>query len=152
MFKILLILLMTLQYAFADTGSLTGKWYTATRSLNQGTEIIEKEYLTLQPNGHLDLILLVSVKKGNAYIKDLRMEVTGKWQAQYGVLVYQINDINIPRAKAVYLISQKSLEDLAHTFKQRYVNHTMHINKIESLDEKHLVLINSRGNKTSYKR
>ena len=152
MIKILLTLLLFYQFSFANDTVIAGKWHAASRSLNNGTELIEKEYLHLYPNSNFQLVLLVSVKKGDAYIKDLRIEVSGKWEARHGVLVYVIKKINVPVAKEVYLISQKSLENLATSFKQRYQNNSIHILKIKELNKEKMTTINKRGSETLYKR
>jgi len=152
MFKALILFIFITQFTFADNIPIAGKWHTATRSLNKGTEIIEKEYLTLYPNSSFELLLLVSLKKGEAYINDLRIEVSGTWESRHDVLVYVIKNVNVPEAKEVYLISQKSLEDLAASFKYRYENDKIHISKILSLQGKELRTVNEKGRETLYKR
>ena len=145
-------LLLLLQFATANTALITGKWHDATRILSNGKETIEKSYLTLNPNGMFHILILVSVKKGDAFIKDMRVNISGTWKVQDAVLVYVIKNVNIPSVKEVYLISQQSLDNLANVFKNTYQNESMHLRRIEHLDEKNLILINDQGKKSSYKR
>lgn len=152
MIKTLLTFLLLLQFGFARDYAITGNWYASTRSLNNGTETIEKEYLNFYPNSTFELVLLVSVKKGEAFVKDLRIEVSGSWEAQYDVLVYVIKKVEVPVAKEVYLIDQRSLENLAATFKYKYENDKIHISKIKYLDRSTLTTINERGREDTYSR
>ena len=152
MIKAFMGLLLLLQFATANTALITGKWHDATRILSNGQETIEKSYLTLNPNGMFHIFILVSVKKGDAFIKDMRVNISGTWKVQDAVLVYVIKNVNIPSVKEVYLISQQSLDNLANVFKNTYQNESMHLRRIEHLDEKNLILINDQGKKSSYKR
>jgi hypothetical protein len=152
MIKTFIGLLLLLQFATANTALITGKWHDATRILNNGQETIEKSYLTLNPNGMFYILILVSVKKGDAFIKDLRVEIAGTWKVQDGVLKYVIKNVNIPSVKEVYLISQQSLDNLANVFKNTYTNNSVHVRKIELLDEKNMILVNEKGKKSTYKR
>ena len=145
-------LLLLFQFATANTALITGKWHDATRILNNGQETIEKSYLTLNPNGMFHILILVSVKKGDAFIKDLRVEIGGTWKVQDSVLVYIIKNVNIPSVKEVYLISQQSLDNMANIFKNTYQNGSMQLRKIELLNEKNLILVNDNGKKSTYKR
>jgi hypothetical protein len=152
MIKVFLICLLSLQFSFAENASIIGNWYMSSRSLNKGTEIIEKEYLNLYANHNFELLLLVSVKKGEAYIKDLRIEVSGVWEAKFGVLVYVIKSVNVPVAKEVYMISQKSLENLSASFRYRYVNSKIYINEIRFLDKSKLITFGSKSGENIYSR
>ena len=152
MIKAFMGLLLLLQFAFAYNVPITGKWHDASRILENGQETIEKSYLTLQENGFFSLLILVSVKKGNAYIKDLRIEINGQWKSKGNALVYIVKGVNIPAAKEVYLINQSSLETLARVFKNKYQNDSIHISKIKHLDAKNLTIITEKGKKRSYKR
>jgi len=152
MIKAFMGLLLLLQFATANTALITGKWYDATRVLSNGQETIEKSYLTLNPNGMFHLLILVSLKKGDAFIKDMRVNISGTWKVQDAVLVYVIKNVSIPSVKDVYLISQQSLDNLANVFKNTYQDESIQLRKIELHDEKNLILINDQGKKSTYKR
>jgi hypothetical protein len=152
MIKILFTLLLFFQFSFAENASIIGNWYTSSRSFNKGTEIIEKEYLNLYANHNFELLLLVSVQKDEAYIKDLRIEVSGVWEAKFGVLVYVIKSVNVPVGKEVYMISQRSLENLSASFKYRYVNSKIYINEIRFLDKSKLITFGSKSGENIYSR
>ena len=98
------------------------------------------------------LVDKVSLKKDEAFVKDLRIEITGNWESRDNTLVYVIKTVNVPRAKEVYLISQKSLENLAATFKYRYENDRIHMGKIKYIDGTNFTLINEKLRETKYKR
>jgi len=154
--KILLYLsalLLTIIHLHAeDFTTISGNWHSISRSLNNGTETIEKEYLSLYPNSNFELVLLVSLKKGEAYVKDLRIEVSGIWEARYDVLVYVIKKINVPIAKEVYGINHKSLENFASSFRARYENDSIHISKIQSFKNNELQMTSEKGETSLYKR
>ena len=152
MTKILIGFFLLLQFTFAYNVPITGKWHDASRILENGQETIEKSYLTLQANGFFSLLILVSVKKGDAFIKDLRVEINGTWKAEANALVYVVKNVNIPAAKEVYLINQRSLEALARAFKNKYQNDSIHISKIKHLDAKNLMIITEKGKERNYKR
>ena len=152
MIKTFIGLLLLLQFATANTTLITRKWHDGTRILNNGQETIEKSYLTLNPNGMFYILILVSVKNGDAFIKDLRVEIRGTWKVQDSVLVYVIKNVNIPSVKEVYLISQRSLDNMANVFKSTYRNGSIQLRKIELLNEKNLILVNDNGKKSTYKR
>lgn len=153
MIKIIITLLVLVVNLHAvQQNDIMGNWQSFTRTLNNGTETIEKEYLTLNANRTFVLVILVSVKKNEAFVKDLRIEVSGTWDSRDNTLVYVIKTVNVPKAKEVYLISQKSLEDLAATFKYRYENDNIHMGKIKYADGTNLSIINEKGRETKYKR
>jgi len=135
-----------------NANELLGSWYSSYRTLNNGTETIEKEYLTLSANSTFKLIILVSLKKDLSFVKDLRIEVIGNWEAKGNTLIYVIKSVNVPSVKEVYQISQQSLDNLAANFKYRYENDKIHVNKITSLEAKKLSLLSERGRETKYKR
>jgi len=129
-----------------------GNWQSFTRTLNNGTETTEKEYLTLNANHTFALVILVSLKKDEAFVKDLRIEITGNWESRDNMLVYVIKTVNVPAAKEVYLISQRSLENLAANFKYKYENDTIHMGKIKYADGTNLTIIGEKLRETKYQR
>jgi len=152
MLKILLTYLLLLQLSYAANTYLPGNWYASSRSLNNGTEVIEKEYLNLYDNKNFQIVILVSLKKDLAYVKDLRIEVNGKWESRENILVFVIKNVNVPHAKEVSMISQQSLENLASNFRAKYENDKLHMLKIIKLNEKELTTVTESGRKTDYTR
>ncbi len=153
MIKIVITLLFLLINLHAvNQNKITGNWYANTRTLNNGTETIEKEYLSLNTDNTFSLTILVSVQKGEAFIKDLRIEVSGTWDSRDNTLVYVIKKVNVPIAKEVYHISQQSLENLATNFKAKYENDNIHISKIEYMDSTNFTLVGEKLRETKYQR
>ena len=153
MFKILMTLLLLIGPLHAvNPNELIGSWYSSLRTLNNGTETIEKEYLTFSANSTFKLVLLVSLKKDLSFVKDLRIEVIGNWEAKGNALIYIIKSVNVPSAKEVYQISQQSLDNLAANFKFKYENDKIHVNKIISMETKKLSVLSERGRTTNYTR
>ena len=149
---IMIILLFVFELHAVNQNDIMGKWYEVSRTLNNGTETIEKEYITFNANRTFSLVLLVSLKKDQAYVKDLRIEVSGNWDSRDNILVYVIKKVNVPVAKEVYLISQRSLENLAENFKFKYENDDIHISKIQYIDKTNMSLIGEKGLERKYKR
>jgi hypothetical protein len=135
-----------------NKNDIMGSWQSVTRTLNNGTETIEKEYLTFNANHTFTLVILVSLQKDEAYVKDLRIEVLGTWDSRDNMLVYVIKTVNVPAAKEVYLISQESLENLAANFKYKYENDNIHMSKIKYIDGTNLTVIGEKLRETSYRR
>jgi hypothetical protein len=153
MFKVLLTLLLFMGQSHAVVANnIIGSWYSSLRTLNNGTETIEKENLTFHSNNTFMLVLLVSLKKDLSYVKDLRIEVAGNWEAKGNALIYTINSVNVPSAKDVYGISKQSLDNLAEKFKYKWVSDKIHIYKIISLEPKKLSVRSEKGRTTNYKR
>ena len=146
----LLLLIVTLQ---AQTNSLlTGTWQVTTKTTENGLLTIEKESMHFNTNKSFSIVILVSVQKGEAFIKDLRIEASGIWENQNSTLVMVVQKVSVPAAKEVYLISQKSLENLASNFKYKYENDPIHIIEIKSLMPNMLTTLNKKGKETRYHR
>jgi len=135
-----------------NPNNIAGDWQSFISTLNNGTQTTEQEYLTLHPNLNFNLVILVSVKKDEAYIKDLRIVISGIWDVKDNTLVYVIKNINVPAAKEVYLISQQSLENLAANFKHKYENDAIHINTIQNLNAKNMSIVSEKGRVSKYSR
>jgi hypothetical protein len=149
---IITLLLLVVNLHAIQPNDIIGKWQSFIRTLNNGTEITEKEYLSLNANQTFTLVILVNLQKNDSFVKDLRIEITGNWESRDNTLVYVIKTVNVPMAKEVYLISQKSLENLAATFKYRYENDKIHMGKIKYIDDTNFTLINEKLRETKYKR
>ena len=72
----IILLLFVKVYAGSET-MLMGQWNSVSRGINNGTSTTEREYLKFNRDHTFGIVLLVTVKKGNAYVKDLRIEGTG---------------------------------------------------------------------------
>ncbi len=152
--KILLMLLIMVAElsAINQNGLLVGKWQTISQTNNQGTLTIEKESMYLNANTTFSLLLLVSVEKGEAFVRDLQIKVTGIWKVHKDTLVYVIKTIDVPLAKEVYRISQKSLEQLANHFRHRFDNQPIRILRIQTRNTQQLNVINEEGKVSRYTR
>ena len=153
MLKIIITLsLFLFQLHAVNQNDIMGNWQSFIRTLNNGTEITEKEYLTLNANQTFTLVILVNLNKNPAYVKDLRIEIIGNWEAKGNALVYTINSVNVPSVKDVYQVSKQSLDNLASSFKSKWVSDKIHIYKIISFEPKKLTVKSGRGIITKYKR
>lgn len=135
-----------------NLNAMYGKWYAVEQSTNNGTLTIEKEYLTLNANRTFSILVLVSVQKGDAFIRDLRIEGSGIWKVWQDKLVIVVKDVQVPMAGEIYKISQASLRNLAANFKSRFVNEPIRISIIKSMDHRHLTTSNEQGKVTHYNR
>ncbi len=149
---VMILIMMAELYAMNQNGLLVGKWQSSSQTKNKGTLTIEKEYLTLNANNTFSLLLLVSVQKGDAFVRDLQIKVSGIWKGHKDTLVYVIKKIDVPFAKEVYLISQESLRQLSNHFKHRFDNQPIRILSIQSMNARSLTVINENGKETQYTR
>jgi len=138
-------------YAGSET-MLTGQWNSVSRGINNGTATTEREYLKFNADHTFGIVLLVTVKKGNAYVKDLRIEGTGLWKTRGNILVCVVNDVEVPVAGEVYQISQRSLESIAETFHRRFKNDPIRILVIKQLNQQTLATENEAKKITHYTR
>ena len=146
---IILLVLCTFQLQAA---SVVGKWKSYAETTTNGTVTTENEYLSLNSDNTFTIQILVSLQKGDAFIKDLRIEGSGIWKRRDDTLVIYIQKVEVPFAKEIYLISQESLRNLANNFKYKYENEPLKIIVIEYLDDQKLVTENEKGQVTSYSR
>ncbi len=146
----MMIVAFVLELGAVDQAELTGKWHAVTEATNNGTLIIEKEYLHLNADKTFSITLLVSVQKGEAFIKDLQIKGTGIWKVSRDTLVIVINNIEVPFAKEIYRISQASLRTLADNFKHKFQNEPIRIITIKSIDQKNINTVNEALTQTHY--
>jgi len=149
---LLIVMLFLVELHAVNLNALHGKWYSIEQTTNQGTLTIEKEYLTLNANRTFSILVLVSVQKGDAFIRDLRIEGSGIWKVWQDKMVIVVKDVQVPKAGEIYLISQASLRNLAANFKSKFVNEPIRISIIQSMDNRHLTTSNEQGKITQYKR
>ena len=151
--RVLLVMLMLiLQLGAVERSDVIGKWQAVTKSNNHGTVTSEKEYLHLNADRSFDIVLLVSVQKEEAFVKDLQIKGSGIWKVSDNTLVVVVNKLEVPFAKEVYLISQESLRNLAANFKRRFENEPIRILKIKSFDKHRLITVNEGSKETQYSR
>ena len=131
---------------------LSGNWSAYRKTTNNGAVTIEKEYLHLNANNTFSIQLFVSVQKGDAFIKDLRIEGSGIWKSRDNTFVIYIQKVDVPFAKEIYLISQESLRNLANNFKHKYESEPLRIIKIKSFTTTQLVTLNESLIETVYTR
>ena len=148
----ILMFIVVWQLGAADRNELIGQWKAVARSSTNGTLTIEKEYLNLNADRSFTIVLLVSVQKGKAFIKDLQIKGSGIWKVHEDTLVAVVNKMDVPSAKEVYLISQESLRNLAENFKRRFQEEPIRILRIKSIDSKSLITENETLKQTHYSR
>ncbi|SFV90413.1 hypothetical protein MNB_SV-4-1307 [hydrothermal vent metagenome] len=129
-----------------------GDWRTVTKATSENhTHVTEKEFLNLKPDHTFEITILVSLKKGEHFIKDLQVKASGIWKRHITTLVVVIQKIEVPFAKEVSrTITQQSLEALADTYQARLKGNPIRINTITFLDDKKLTIVSEKGVKTSY--
>jgi hypothetical protein len=129
-----------------------GNWQTVTTSTSENhTHVSEKEFLHLKDDHTFDITILVNLKKGEHFIKDLEVKANGIWKRYNTTLVVVIQKIEVPFAKEVSrTITQRSLESLAATYQARLKESPIRINTIILLDKKNLTIVNEKGIKTTY--
>jgi len=149
--KVLMILLVLMvELSAVSTNEIVGKWQAKRQVTNNGTVTTEKEYMTLNRNHTFTILVFVSVQKGDAYIKDMRIDASGTWKVWNNTVVLVIKKVEVPNAAEIYRISQESLRNMAENFKRKYNNDPIRINKVISLDQYNLKLINEVGVQTAY--
>ena len=152
--KILIVLLVVMAELLAmnQNAMFVGMWQSISQTKNRGTVTIEKEYLSLNANNTFSILLLVSVQKGDAFVKDLQIKGSGIWKVHKGTIVYVIQNVDVPFAKEVYRISQTSLEQLANYFKHRFDGQPIRIISVTKLNTNQLSVINENNKETHYTR
>ncbi len=129
-----------------------GNWQTVTKSTSENrTHVTEKESLWLKADHTFEILILVNLKKGEHFIKDLQVKATGIWKRYNTTLVVVIQNIEVPFAKEVSrTITQRSRESLAATYQARLRESPIRINTITFLDHQKLTVVNEKGVKTTY--
>ena len=129
-----------------------GNWHTVTTSTSENrTRVTEKEFLHLKADHTFEITILVNLKKGEHFIKDLQVKASGIWKRYITTLVVVIQNIEVPFAKEVSnTISQRSLEALAGTYQARLRESPIRINTITLLTNTNLTIVNEKGIATEY--
>lgn len=148
----ILMLMLVLELCAVDRTAVIGKWQAVSQVTNNGTLTIEKEYLHLNADKTFSIMLLVSVKKGDAFIKDLQIKGSGIWKVSDHTLVVVVNQVDVPFAKEIYRISQASLRTLADNFKRKFQNEPIRIITIKSMDQNTLITVNEALKEIDYTR
>ncbi|MEA2047892.1 MAG: hypothetical protein U9O64_05525 [Campylobacterota bacterium] len=149
---VMLLIMIAQLYALNQNGLLVGEWQSVNQVNNKGTLTLEKEYLNLNADNTFSILLLVSVQKGDAFVRDLQIKGSGIWKSHKDRLVYVIQKVDVPFAKEVYRISQASLRQLANHFKHRFDQQPIRIIKIGQMNKNQLTLINEEEKVTHYRR
>ena len=151
--KVFLLMVLCLSDIQAVTANeLMGKWQTVTQSQDNGALIVEEEHLTLNANHTFSIVIFVSLEKGDAFIKGLRIEGSGIWKNRDNTLVAVIQKVEVPFAKEIYRISQESLGNFANNFKSKYVNEPIRISVIKSFEANKMTTINENSIESTYTR
>lgn len=146
----ILILALMIELSAADKRLLTGTWKSVAKATKHGTQTIEKEYLFLKANSTFTVVLLVSVQKGDAFVRDLEIKGSGIWKVSNHTLVAVVNKMEVPFAKEIYRISKASLRKLAANFKHRFEKEPIRILTIKSIDQNNLTTVNEALKQTHY--
>jgi len=151
--KVFLLMVLCLFNIEAVTANeLMGKWQTVTQSWDNGALIVEKEHLVLNPNYTFSIVIFVSLEKGGAFIKDLRIEGSGIWKNRDNTLVAVVQKVEVPFAKEIYLISQESLRNFANNFKGNFENEPIRISVIKTMEANKMTTINENLRESTYTR
>ena len=149
---VIILMLLFFEVSAVSPQALIGSWQAVKRSVTNGTQSTEKEYLLLKADRTFSIVLLVSVEKDDAFVKDLKIEVSGIWKVRDDILVAVVKSVAVPVAKEVYRISRESLQNLAVTFENRFTNDPIRIIRIKSIDQKHFTSLNEEFKETFYTR
>jgi len=149
---LILLLVLTIGIYAVNKNEISGSWKTVNKTTENGVLTIEKEFMNLNQNNSFSIVVLVSVQKDQAYIKDLRIEATGIWEVHDNTLVFVVKNVSVPVVQEVNQISQQSIDNLAANFKYKYENDPIHIVTIKFLNNNSLTLISEKYRETSYSR
>ena len=150
--QIILLVFLTFSLHSAEDIMLLGQWNSVTYGVNKGTKIKEKEYLKFNADYTFGIVFLVTVKKGNAYVKDLRIEGSGIWKRRENILVVVVQNVEVPVAGEVYGISQASLKSISETFNDKFQNDPIRILSIKEISQHKLVTENKNKQSIVYQR
>jgi hypothetical protein len=153
--SILVVILLCSSFLFGNDPDteLYARWHARTQTRNNGTDVVEKEFLRLNTDHTFTFTILVTLRKKEHFIKDLRIQATGIWKHHDDILVIFIKHVDVPFAKEVSnTISQRSLEQLAGYYNARFARSPILIYRIMRLDSKYLQLRNETGITTVYER
>ena len=146
----MVILALMLELHAVERTQLIGSWKSVAKTSNNGTLTIEKEYLHLNSDRSFSIVILVSLQKGDAFVKDLQIKGSGTWKIHNQTLVAVVNKIEVPFAKEVYLISQDSLRNLAANFKSKLHREPIRIHTVKRINRNELITLNEDSKQTHY--
>ena len=150
-----LLCIATVVYAQHDVHDMTvGDWRTEIKATSENhTHVTEIESLNLHSDHTFEIAIHIDLKKGEHFIKDLRVKANGIWKRHITTLVLVIQKRALPFAKEVSnTITPQSLQALAKTYQAKLNGSPIRIYTIILLTKNRFTIVDEKGIKTEYNR
>jgi len=134
-----------------SVSSLYGEWQTTQSSKNRGVENIEQEYIKFRP-ATVQIILKVSVKRGDYYIKNLEVIADGIWKLYKNEIIIVLQQVRVPQVESINGFTQSDINRLAKKLRSKYMDDPIKIYEITSLGDKSFVVISEDGVMHTFRR
>ena len=152
MFRVVLsmVILFMTSNAYSVT-SLYGEWQTTRNSINRGVENIENEYIKFRP-ATVQIILKMSVKRGNYHIKNLEVIADGIWKLYKNEIIIVLQQVRVPQVESMSGFTQSDINKLAKKLRSKYMDDPIKIYEITSFGDKSFVVISEDGVMHTFRR
>jgi len=134
-----------------SVSSLYGEWQTTRSSINKGVENIENEFIRFRP-ATVQIILKVSVKRGNYNIKNLEVIADGIWKLYKNEIIIVLQQVRVPQVESMNGFTQSDINKLAKKLRSKYMDDPIKIYEITSLGDKSFVVISEDGVMHTFRR
>ncbi len=130
---------------------LYGTWETQRQSQNRSTYSSEHDSITFRP-ATVSLELTVNLKRGSAYIKNLRVHTQGIWKVKGDILVIVWQDLRVVGYEESKGINEASIQKLGTQLRGRYLDDPIRIFQFQSIDRLAFRALDENQNLKEYKR
>ena len=131
--------------------SLYGEWQTTRNSVSNGVENIENEYIKFRP-ATIQIVLKVSVRRGNYLIKNLEVIADGIWKLYKNEIIIVLQQVRVPQVESIKGFTQSDINSLAKKLRSKYMDDPIKIYEITSLDGNNFVVISEDGVMQTFRR
>ncbi len=148
---LILAIIFTINILAYQPSQLYGEWIINRVKNVSGTINKEEQIVRFQP-ATVQIILNTTVKRGNYLIKNLKIIADGTWKLNNNMLVLVLQQVRVPEVGDVKGFNQNDINTLASKLRKKFLDDSIKMFKITTLDGTRLILLDEDAVLETYKR
>ena len=148
---LILAIIFTINILAYQPSQLYGEWIINRVKNVSGTINKEEQIVRFQP-ATVQIILNTTVKRGNYLIKNLKIIADGTWKLNNDMLVLVLQQVRVPEVGDVKGFNQNDINTLASKLRKKFLDDSIKMFKITTLDGTRLILLDEDAVLETYKR
>lgn len=148
---LILAIIFTINILAYQPSQLYGEWIINRVKNVSGTINKEEQIVRFQP-ATVQIILNTTVKRGNYLIKNLKIIADGTWKLNNDMLVLVLQQVRVPEVGDVKGFNQNDINTLASKLRKKFLDDSIKMFKITTLDGTRLILLDEDAILETYKR